>query len=371
MPSAIPTILLDTSALRSTGWDSAPFQTLMELSKAGLVEIHLPEIVYRERRSHWQERFKGLYAATTTAEKLLNDRLLIEPHRSNVSNALEALKKIGDLETIADDAVGAFFRSHWVSRIALSADQAEEAWSGYFRGSKPYKEAKNRNDIPDGFIHAAAKELIAAHKPLQCVCGDGVLSDALEALDGTKMHKSVEDLLKDNALIMVIAEWALEKEWQQIKAKVPMGRLTDEIEEFVTGNAGEFLSGKRVRSGKIPEDNGTATIQLYGDPEHVEVGFIEDWGGGSVSVPVTFTMDVSLYFRVYRADAFDVPDWIPVAWDQIDEHYLDAEGEVTISVSASVSAQVVFEAVEDESATLLSSVHFEESSLEIAILNDE
>ncbi|MET0155215.1 MAG: hypothetical protein ABW189_03810, partial [Rickettsiales bacterium] len=61
-------------------------------------------------------------------------------------------------------------------------------WEAYFSGDHPFKEKKNRKDIPDAWIFAAAKDAIEdeGHKSIQnrfCICNDVTLRDALKGLD--------------------------------------------------------------------------------------------------------------------------------------------------------------------------------------------
>ncbi len=74
-------VLFDTSALRDAGWTSAPLLTLLELSKAGLVEVCLPELVTQERRTQWRERPKLAFESEKRFKNLLKmqSSLVITP----------------------------------------------------------------------------------------------------------------------------------------------------------------------------------------------------------------------------------------------------------------------------------------------------
>jgi PIN domain len=356
-------VLLDTSTLRGTSWSSAPFQSLLELSTAERLDIFVPEIVYQERRTQWRDEYsKRMKEAESTLRKYISDPLIADPLRERFNTALKALPVASDGEATSNELFEKFFAGHRVARLPMTGQHTTEVFARYFRGEPPFKEIKARNDIPDGFIFVAAAELVSVRNPLHCVCVDNELGKALTKVPGVVVHISVDDLLRDPTVIETRAVWEADKTWQVIKPRVPFDRVNAELERFIREHIEDFVVGKRVRSPEIPDDNNEATVHAFGEPEDIEIGGYEDWGGGWISAPVHFLVDVSISFFVFRSDAFDVPSWVSVSYgDPEEDHYFEAEGDVRVRVHVVLSGRVDLTAsFEDTERAVLQTISIED-----------
>ena len=89
--------------------------------------------------------------------------------------------------------IDAFIADQKIKRYLPQEKHIELTWDSYFHGSPPYKERKNKNDIPDAWIYEGARDALAEpeHQSLinkLCLTGDGTMRDALTMIgfsDGT------------------------------------------------------------------------------------------------------------------------------------------------------------------------------------------
>src|SRR4051812_9910627 len=115
-----PRVFLDTSALRGTGWASAPFRSLMELSAAGRVEVLIPEIVFHERRTQWRADYQELMQnAELALGRFARDVLVQEAHQKRFAVALDALPRATDAEALSTDLFDGYFERHRVKRLPV------------------------------------------------------------------------------------------------------------------------------------------------------------------------------------------------------------------------------------------------------------
>lgn len=350
-------VFIDTSVLRGTGWKGAPFQSLLELSKAGLLDIHIPELVFEERRTQWRDKhIEALRHCAAALQALTSDDIYPSGHLPAANKALEALSKV-DLDAASKEAFEKLFKQNNIKIVPLSISQAKTAWDLYFGGAAPLKKSKNRDDIPDAHIFAAASEVAQSKLELHCVCSDGPLSAALEGLDSVFVHASIEELLKADIIARVRTHWEADKVWQQVQSNVSYQDLKDEVVSFLEHVAGDCLMGERLLSSMIPDAGSNARVEWADGGELVEVENPDDWGGGLLSFDVSFECDAGASFLVDPDDASKLPHWIRVTWGDPFRRSL-GEGEATLRlyVEGFVTAQVDLERAKRNETPLLTNL---------------
>src|SRR3954467_13224896 len=103
-----PSILFDTSALREAGWHSSPLSSIFQLSKAGLIEVYLPELVIAERRTQWAEKPRDALSIARQAMRELASNPITPPQQAQqVRRLLEDLSKM-DIDSMSISAFDEF-----------------------------------------------------------------------------------------------------------------------------------------------------------------------------------------------------------------------------------------------------------------------
>lgn len=368
----MPTILVDTSVLRTEGWQSAALSSLFELSKDGQVEIIIPDVVFEERRTQWRQDYKKKIADSARfLAAAAKDALLGDVEKAPIESAAAALAPANDPETLSNTVVSRYFDQAKAIIRPTEAAEHQEVMSRYFSGDDPFPEPKARKDIPDAYVYLAARNEQLKSGDLLVLCEDGNLRKAIQKIDGIEVFKTVQDLLESAPLVEALNKVELNKQWLAMKPAVSDEAIKVELMDFVSQNLGSLLEGAEVHSTAIPEDNNSAHVQMYGEPEGLEVIASKDFGSGWLEYKVSFEIDLHLWFYVYRSDAWDVPDWVSVSFgDPESEHYFEAEGERRAFVEVTISAQADVKDQFEEGDQVFEHLEFS-SDLEITILDDE
>jgi len=191
-------VLLDTTCLFETPFESPDFQRLLILAQTGAVKICIPHIVWEERRTQLVEQLcdkirkasravddaRGARFAAMLVQALPPPQFSIwTPEEVQAQSRLEMTK---------------FAEMNNIEILDLGADHAGRAWQRYFDAEPPFDRAQERKlrrqDIPDSWILESAIDLATRDGEHVAVCNDGKLSTAL-ATEGFETFKSIKALL--------------------------------------------------------------------------------------------------------------------------------------------------------------------------------
>ncbi|TCM10349.1 PIN domain-containing protein [Sphingomonas sp. PP-CC-3G-468] len=347
-----PVIIFDTNSLRQISWTSAAFRQLTELSSLGHVKVFVPEIVYHERRTQWREEYSK---ASAEVSKILcryaSDPILDTAEQAIYLKINSELPK-SDAEAKSHNGFETFFKQAGFIVIKVTQAHADEAFERYFAGRTPFKDVKNRADIPDGFVFAAAADVAEQEKAAYFLSSDKELSAAMKGVSGVTVVAGVEDVLKEPDLIALRDELDTNKAWLAVKGHFPMERARDELADWVSENSDRFLENKSVWSERIPSDENEGRITFHDRPADLVFSDFLEWGSGDLTTTATFTSDVQIDFMVFRGDTYSVPDWVSVDEGDFEkDHYFEATGAVRVAVKIELSLQAViaddYDAVEE------------------------
>lgn len=180
--------------------------------------------------------------------------------------------------------------------------------------------------------------------------------------------ESLEALIKSEQLKPLIAKWESEEKWKAVQKTIPFDEVAQLVKAFVQENGGELLSWEAVSDPSIPEDNHTALVSLFGEPEEVEIDGPQDWGGGLLRYNAKYFSECLLEFRVFRGDAFDVPEWVIVSIGDFEkDHYFDAEGYAVVIAEVDVTVKVKLDGDSAPLEDRIEDVSFETGSLELKL----
>lgn len=201
------TVVLDSTALISSGPRSGPLKDLAKCAKVSEVKVHVPELVIRE-------------AATNIASKAASakaDGLLHVAHWSDddaIQAAAETIRKLKaerkDTEYHVHNAIEA-----WVESVGGVIKKLDEMRIGgvfddYFEGAGAFTDApKERARIPDALLYAYVVDLAETarfshdEEEVLIVTADKALTENLRGIEGVRVFASVGDLVTQSG----IREW--------------------------------------------------------------------------------------------------------------------------------------------------------------------
>ena len=366
-----PVVSLDTNIIRSVNLNNPPFQLLVQLAKSKSVRVIIPEMVIEERRTQWREQhIKYTLDAKKALISLRNEKAIPKEISENLEVTINSLGAL-DAESLSKDRYEAFLKDNHFSIIPLTLDDVKIAWSGYFSGKPPFKEVKNRADIPDAHILASVKAISKSASEVYFVTGDKAMLTAASELQGIDAFATIEELVSSSRFIELRDQLDAEKKWKKLKSLVSDMAIKEHVAKFVFDYGDEILDWKEVRDQSIPEDNHTAVVHANGSPTKVSVGLVEDWGGGFLRCSASYSVAASLGFSVFRGDAFDVPDWVSVAFGDFErDHYFDAEGYREVAVKVNVSIKIDLEKLSSSGDEEIFEIEFEEDSIELSLVDE-
>ncbi len=342
-------VMFDTNILRGMNpiHLTPEFRLLRRLQEANEVKLLASKIAYNEWASHLiNETTKKTNDLRRTLKKLVSDpgssiESLDQFLHTNGSTGDEAFNLI---ENTIDRNWDGVLNGIGLNVEDLDPNDTNEVFKLYFKGKPPFKDLKNRNDIPDAFIFRALSRVHQEDPRTIFVCGDGTLSDTAKSI-GCKTVSTINDLIQLEEISSLSVDHEFNLWWEQNLESVVSQLRDDEdyvIDEFQTIALSE-LEGIEVTHFLIPEDNSTATISYAYDFTNI----IIDWdnaqsiGEGVLSVGITFESFLEVWFYVYRGDAFDVPSWVEVSLgDFEDDHYFDASGTIHGKFNALLSIEI-------------------------------
>ena len=337
-------VFLDTSVLPRDPNGNQDSRVLAELADAGIIEVHTSTIVVREwttqRQIEFEKKFNDAIGAVDSIQR--------HPWASSMSGlddiATSLAPMLAQAREISKTNCQDFFDRLGSHLLGIDPDAAENAFSSYFEGLPPFGSVKNRKDIPDAFIFESLQKL-AGERPVLAAIHDGRLADAANTIDNVTVFPDIKSLVA--SLQPQLDE---HKQFQSLlsflKADQPtlLGELQAQVEiQF---------DGMEISHSEIPEDNSSATINGYYAIDDVEFDWdkAEDYGTGWLSIPFEFTVELDLFFYVFRSDAFDVPEWVHVSiGDFENDHYFEAEGTKQFTFTGMLSAKFSDEEIEEES----------------------
>lgn len=363
-------VVLDTSALHGTSVSGAPFQVLKGLVEAGLVKVFIPHLALEEFRTQWRERHMANAGHAEKALKALSgEAVLPEDLKKEAENITSGLASV-DWEMRSQQFASRYMQENGFDLLPLSIDQCTAAWTDYFSGDLPSKKVKHRPDLPDAHIIAAIREFSLTQDEISFVSADKGQLEAAGEMASITCFDNLDGLVKSPKLQPFFAKWQADQKWKALQGSLPLDEITENVRQFVASEGGELLSSTEITDAAIPEDNHTALILMYDEPDEIDLTGPEDWGGGLMRYQATFFSECLLSWAVFRGDAYNLPDWVSVS-GEVNEHYLDAEGYGVVIANVDVTVRIRVEDDGHGPAGSLADISFEDGSLELSLADHE
>jgi hypothetical protein len=259
-------IFLDSSVMpRRLSHPGLAVKQLADLAEATLICIHASTVTVEEWRSQMIVNARAGVVDVHRGLRVMRD----QEHLMKLSNAEQ-------LSTLADAREMMLAESDKITReecdklcarldlriIPLDPKDADEVFDRYFSGKPPFAREKHRPDIPDAFIHCAAKRLASnfGGRDIFAVCADTRLAEAFGQIEHITLVRSLSQLIETKEIQEAMTHLALWKAWT-CEMREQGGNESDAM-----GAASPLMCSS---CGHVVDDWGRSmTVQQYVEHEH-------------------------------------------------------------------------------------------------------
>ena len=177
-------IAIDTSIYKSDSKRRKPaFRALTRLVKGNVASLAMPFFVKREFVTKQQTIVGDAIKAISSAAATILDNTNQADLKAYAQQVRDAARQ---LQTAFSPLIESEF-DNWLTEVdadqyPITLEQAENVAKDYFTGAPPFKNLKNRNDIPDSFIWRVLLDVAKESGQLHFVTGDDALFAAAQAV---------------------------------------------------------------------------------------------------------------------------------------------------------------------------------------------
>lgn len=344
-------IIIDSSVLREWDWQrSGAMKAIERLSQEGSIQIHISYVVEREYSSAQKAIMKkGRKAISKEINQLLKGSLPIDSR-----NQIETVQK--QLESsinFAIDEVGTHLEK-WATRakaliVPIENHHGERVIRDYFAGDPPYKQPKNRVDIPDSFIWQIVEDLLTAKEDVAILSADNGMRDAADkrklphyaTISQFVASARCQELLKSSYAIQNLKNCLIGKNSSSTN-------LDDKFKEMIEVE----LVGQTVQHPNILDDNNEGTIDAIQDilTHKFDMNQVSYYGDGVFAIAFTATVNADVQSFLYKSEYFTLEknraeklfteDW--------NDHYFLIEESKEILIEGLVEIDLKTDKVEQE-----------------------
>jgi|CXWL01.1.fsa_nt_gi hypothetical protein len=336
-------VVIDTSIFMQDPYrNRSAFKALEDLCKRGKVRLHIPRVVYEELTINMADsQSQQLGTVASALEKLSQ---LPTGVKDNVSKWRKTLNQ--KRQEIIEHPKKEF--DTWCMEVnaqihEIQNHHGQNVMKGYFLGAPPFKQIKSRNDIPDGFIYEAIKDIASVAEEVAVACHDDKLAKACEGIANVKTFRKLDDLITSPEFHSLVKDQEIEKQLSRIVEALEENE--ELLHEAVEENIVEALVGKSVEHHSIPSDENEASILSVDGPEQIEFDFGEAIyiGAGIVNIPFTCEVSAETYFCIYKADYYTLPRRRAknISISEYDnDHYYEADETLDVEVHGTLAIEI-------------------------------
>lgn len=337
-------VVLDTNIFRKNpALDNASFTALAHLANNAHIKLHIPYIVHEEFVTQKIEEYeKHVNSIERGLKALVNKKLSSEEKEALVSYA----SGIATIKHNIHERIRTEF-SAWITNSHATLHQlqlpvVEKTFKAYFAGLPPFKEKKNRNDIPDSLILETIKSIITGGETVYVVVEDGALREACSQVEHVKVFSSLEEFIGTNQCQLLLKEQYISDNFETIidALKENAASLADKIDVLL----GDSLAWKTFRDRSIPDDNNEATIEALQSANDIELDFEETkyFGEGIIGMPFYLEAEVSAFYYIFKSDFYAMSDdfYDRVSISDHNDHYFEATEYFILHVAGLYSIKI-------------------------------
>ena len=219
-------ILLDTNILYSGLW-TAGLQALCHLVDQGVIALHIPEMVKREKITKVTVEIENELNKTIKSIKSLNSKGIKDKSFLRTLQFSENIFRglLESSEKTASDDFDAWVDRNKTNIIEFAPEKIAHVLDDYFSGGGAYSKLKEREDIPDSIIHHTALSLRDEIGPIICIVGDANLRKTLEKENDLDVYKSLDaffelDGIKEHIQNFSLKPYLMASEFSDFVVKV-------------------------------------------------------------------------------------------------------------------------------------------------------
>lgn len=176
MNKEIP-LMLDSTVLKQVPkLNSQLFKELIKHVSIGMFKLYLSEVVEKEYLTWIKEEAQRAYDNVVKATESLN-KYYEEPKIFGMKLSFNTTASIANnqIDGVLKKAVSNwedFKKSTNATILPIESSHGNLVMSSYFNGDAPFKKAKNRSDIPDGFIYCSIVDLLEYNDKILFISSD-------------------------------------------------------------------------------------------------------------------------------------------------------------------------------------------------------
>lgn len=150
-------VFLDTGFFSNFRSDKEDYKELLEYSKRGLIVMCTSFLSIAEWRS---QKIKHYLKLQDTIKNESTHHRKSNPVSSEIFDMYPiTFPEPREVFEISQKVLLEFIESNKIIIFRPKYEHIDRTWEAYFAGSPPFKEVKNRTDIPDSWIYEAGKDL--------------------------------------------------------------------------------------------------------------------------------------------------------------------------------------------------------------------
>ena len=372
-------VVLESSAISKVYDKNADYLALSRLAGKNVIEVYVPHIVKREIETQRIDDFVTEVNKTLASLKKLKKKVnsqIIENAFSSMNDSKEQL--IEDVKLKTDN----YFANLNSKFHKLNEKQALEAFEAYFNGTVPLTAPKNRMDIPDSFVCREIEDIQynSNEEKIILIANDSKIVNTFKDNANYEVYQTIESFIKTSEIQIELSKIDSLEEIENDPTKfiTQYEHSTEHIRDCLVDKIGEYLVGKTIKDGRIPDDNGEGQVSSYDSANDIRLDFdsIVSYGDNQYGLYFTARLWVYIDFFVFKSDYhsndydFGIEDWNDHYYFAQDEFQLEVEGRVSIKFD--LTPEIIAEALQysdDEFEDYLNDIYMQ-STVEVESIDE-
>lgn len=333
-------VVIDSTELKKDrGLNKEHLSYLKVLGGEEFIKIHIPYFVYKECSSSSIDELKTELNRIEKTLRSFDRKGMGKTDFSKTDDIIEKVEELlSNVENSNDQLWNDYVNDSNANLYDYDAKESISVFEAYFKGDKPFKSLKNRNDIPDAFIYQTVKKIAKTNKTY-LVSNDKNLREKCGELKNLKIFDSFENLFDSYEFKAIDEKFTA----QQNKFRIDEAKQSlldhydcfqDAVSDFI-----RHIDYLEITDTDLPSDNGDATVKAIDD---VTTEILEDrikFIDNKFFVPIEVTGVASLDYAVFKADYWGLEHTMPISED-LNKHYFLIEDVLPIKLSKTISIDI-------------------------------
>jgi len=317
-------LFIDTNILKAEPYyKNEEYESLKILVEKDILKIYLPYIIENEYITQLQEPYLQEIKKIET-----NLNSLKRKHSSDSDTLDKLIEEITKLKDSTLDNINKDFKENFcnklnIEKLKIENHHSSEVFKKYFSGETPFKDIKNRQDLPDGFIFEAIIDKKKLDTNTVVILKDGELLNACKDKD-ISTFSSLKEFIKNENIQKVLIDHQSEESKKKFLTYLEESKfINDELPRLEI----KELENKSISDYKIPSDDHTANITCAGDIDNIDSDFSNpiNYGNNKIGIPINFTIEVEAYMFVFKADYYSDDNLFSLSSEDWNDHYVSVD----------------------------------------------